>query len=146
MLGEKPGKRHDAELRPKVYLGKTFHLKQPQGRREEYLDSPRAARRTFLVPDSDQEPALPLYILLSATVRRFPFRLTQARGYDHRWRRWFRSSSDKRSDFTKNQRPVCAAETKRVRHRHINFHFSGVICYIIQVTKGILVEDVDGRR
>ena len=76
MLGEKPGERHDAELRPKVYLGKTFHLKQPQGRREEYLDSPRAARRTFLVPDSDQEPALPLYILLSATVRRFPFRLT----------------------------------------------------------------------
>ena len=54
MLGEKSGKRHDAELRLKEYLGKTFHLKQPQGRREEYLDSPRAARRTFLVPDSDR--------------------------------------------------------------------------------------------
>ena len=50
MLGEKPGKRHDAELRPKVYLGKTFHLKQPQGRREEYLDSPRGPAALFWCP------------------------------------------------------------------------------------------------
>ena len=146
MLGEKPGKRHDAELRLKDIPREDAPPEAAPGADERSIWTVPGRPAALLVPDSDQEPALPLYILLSATVRRFPFRLTEARGYDHRSRRWFRSSSDKRSDFTKNQRPVCAAETKRVRHRHINFHFSGVICHIIQVTKGILVEDVDGRR
>ena len=146
MLGGKTRETARCRAASEGYLGKTLHLKQPQGAGERSIWTVPGRPAALLAPDPDQEPALPLYILLSATVRRFPFRLTQARGYDHRWRRWFRSSSDKRSDFTKNQRPVCAAETKRVRHRHINFHFSGVICHIIQVTKGILVEDVDGRR
>ena len=146
MLGEKPGERHDAELRLKDTREDAPPEAAPGGGREKYLDSPRAARRTSgaRFRSGTGLSAIHLTIRYSQAI---PISAYPGPGeYDHRSRRWFRSSSDKRSDFTKNQRPVCAAETKRVRHRHINFHFSGVICHIIQVTKGILVEDVDGRR
>ena len=87
MLGEKPGKRHDAELRPKDIPREDVPPEAAPGATRGVFGQSPGGPPHFLAPDSDQEPALPLYILLSATVRRFPFRLTQARGYDHRSRR-----------------------------------------------------------
>ena len=146
MLGEKPGKRHDAELRLKEYLGKTLHLKQPQEAAREVFGQSPGGPPHFSGARFRSGTGLAAIHLTIRYSQAIPISAYPDPGIRPSVAPWFRSFSDKRSDFTENQCTVCAAETKRVRHRHVNFHFSGGICHIVQVTMGILVENIDSGR
>lgn len=50
------------------------------------------------------------------------------------------------SDLAEDQRAVCTAKIKRVLQGIINLHIPGCVGAIVQITKRVLIENVDRWR